>query len=88
MSDEAATYRPEFEWIAETLREAGRRVYCVHPGDLMTTDDAVLIPVDGAPERVDVIPIGSSNSSTLREREGFRLDLRRRGGRARGAHAA
>lgn len=55
VSDEAATYRPEFEWLAETLREAGRRVYCVKPEDLMTTDDAVLIPVDGAPEKIDVI---------------------------------
>lgn len=55
VSDEAATYRPEFEWLAETLRESGRRVYCTKPEDLMPTDDAVLIPVEGVPEKIDVI---------------------------------
>ena len=55
VSDEAATYRPEFEWLAETLRERGHPVYCVHPADLMPMDDAVCIPVDGAPLRIHVI---------------------------------
>lgn len=55
VSDEAATYRPEFEWISEKLREEGRSVHCVHPADLMPTDDAVCIPVDGVPRKIDVI---------------------------------
>ncbi len=55
VSDEAATYRPEFDWLAETLRERGHPVYCVHPADLMPMDDAVCIPVDGAPLRIHVI---------------------------------
>jgi hypothetical protein len=55
VSDEAATYRPEFEYLAEKLRLAGHRVHCVHPSELMPLGDALFVPVNGAPERVDVI---------------------------------
>ena len=55
ISDEAATYRPEFEWLAANLRSSGRRVYCVQPGELMPIGGLVSIPVNGTPERVDVI---------------------------------
>jgi len=55
VSEEGATYRPEFEWLAEKLRAAGRRVHCVAPGELMPLGDGLHIPVAGAPQRVDVI---------------------------------
>ncbi|MDR2512836.1 MAG: hypothetical protein LBD01_03455 [Puniceicoccales bacterium] len=55
ISDEASTYRPEFEWLAARLRAASRRVHCVHPGELMPIGGTVSIPVNGTPERVDVI---------------------------------
>ncbi|MDR3229648.1 MAG: hypothetical protein LBT53_09670 [Puniceicoccales bacterium] len=55
VSDEAATYRPEFVWLAEKLRAQGRRVHCVHPSELMPLGGGIFIPVDGAPQRVDVI---------------------------------
>ncbi|MDR2844463.1 MAG: hypothetical protein LBV28_00010 [Puniceicoccales bacterium] len=55
VSDEAATYRPEFDWLAETLRERGHRVHCVHPADLMPLGEDICIPIEGTPVRVDVI---------------------------------
>lgn len=55
ISDEAATYRPEFEWLAEQLRAQGRRVHCAHPADLMPLGPGIFIPVNGNPERVAVI---------------------------------
>ena len=35
VSDEAAVYRPELEWLAEQLRERGRRVFCLRPEELI-----------------------------------------------------
>ncbi|MDR2863284.1 MAG: hypothetical protein LBV54_05360, partial [Puniceicoccales bacterium] len=55
VSDEAETYRPEFEWLAAILRAQGHRVYCLQPADLMPLPDGIFIPVDGTPVRVDVI---------------------------------
>lgn len=55
ISDEAATYRPEFEWLAQTLRTQGHRVHCAHPADLMPLGNTLTIPLDGIPARVDVI---------------------------------
>ncbi len=55
VSDEAKTYRPEFEWLAAELRQRGKRVYCVHPDELMPLGKAICVPVEGNPERVDVL---------------------------------
>jgi hypothetical protein len=55
VSDEAATYRPEMEWLAARLQEQGRRVYCVHPNDLFPLGTSVCLDQDGSPEHVDVI---------------------------------
>lgn len=51
VSDEAATYRPEFDFLAETLRARGRRVRAAHPDELTVREDG--IAHDG--ERIDVI---------------------------------
>jgi hypothetical protein len=55
VSDEAATYRPEFEWLAATLRARGHAVHTAAPEDLMPLGGGIFIPVDGNPERVDII---------------------------------
>lgn len=55
VSDEAATYRPEMDWVAAELQRQGRRVYCVHPNELFPLGSTVCIDLDGSPERVDVV---------------------------------
>ena len=55
VSDEAATYRPEMEWIAQELRALGRKVYVYHTDDVMPLGDTICVPMDGEPQQVDVI---------------------------------
>jgi len=55
VSDESATYRPEFEWLAEMLRARGRDVWVAHPADIMALGDDVCIPIEGAPRKVDIV---------------------------------
>ena len=55
VSDEAATYRPEMEWLASQLRQLGRRVHVFHPDDVMPLGDDICVGIDGDPQRVDVI---------------------------------
>jgi hypothetical protein len=55
VSDEATTYRPEMEWLADKLQQSGKRVYCLHPGDLFPVGDALCADIDGNPEEMDVI---------------------------------
>lgn len=55
VSDEAATYRPEMEWIAEQLRANGRRVHVHHTDDVMPLADMICVPTEGEPQEVDVI---------------------------------
>ncbi len=55
VSDEAAVYRPELEWLAEQLRERGRRVFCLRPEELIPLGGGIFFDVDGTPEKIDVI---------------------------------
>jgi hypothetical protein len=55
VSDEAATYRPEMEWLATQLRLKGRRVHVFHPDDVMPLGDEICVGIDGDPQKVDVI---------------------------------
>jgi len=55
VSDEAATYRPEMQWIAQQLQIAGQRVFCMRPDDLFPLGGALFFDVDGNPEKIDVI---------------------------------
>lgn len=55
VSDEAATYRPEMEWIGSQLRQRGRRVHVFHPNDVMPLGDKICVGIDGDPQQVDVI---------------------------------
>ncbi|MEO6246178.1 MAG: hypothetical protein ABIQ12_12160 [Opitutaceae bacterium] len=55
VSDEAATYRPEMEWLAHQLQLQGRRVFCVKPEDLFPLENALFVDIEGNPEKIDVI---------------------------------
>jgi len=55
VSDEAATYLPEFTWIAARLRERGHRVHVLHPTEIMPLGHTLCAPVDGNPEQIDVL---------------------------------
>lgn len=55
VSDEASTYRPEMEWLAARLQAMGKRVYCLHPGDLFPLGQAICADIDGDPEELDIV---------------------------------
>ena len=55
VSDEAATYRPEMEWLAQELRLRGRRVSVHHPDDVIPLGDLIYVELDGEPQQVDVM---------------------------------
>ena len=55
VSDEAATYRPEMEWLAAQLRHLGRRVYVFHPDQLSVQASACYVQLQGDSQVVDVI---------------------------------
>ena len=55
VSDEAATYRPEMEWLAQQLQLAGKRVHCVHPDDLFPLGSGLCFDIEGNPEKIDIV---------------------------------
>jgi hypothetical protein len=55
VSDEAATYRPEMQWLAEQLQRAGRRVFCMKPEHVFPLGSELFFDVEGTPEKIDVI---------------------------------
>ncbi|MDB6168361.1 MAG: hypothetical protein JWM88_1225 [Verrucomicrobia bacterium] len=55
VSDEAATYRPEMQWLAHQLQLQGRRVFCVAPEDLFPLGPQLCVDIEGNPEKIDVI---------------------------------
>jgi hypothetical protein len=55
VSDEAATYRPEMEWLARQLQLQGKRVFCLRPEDIFPLENALFFDVEGNPEKIDVI---------------------------------
>jgi hypothetical protein len=55
VSDEAATYRPELEWLAAQQQRRGRRVFCMRPEDVFPLGGELFFDVDGTPEKIDVI---------------------------------
>lgn len=55
VSDEAATYRPEMEWLAEQLQMEGKRVFCLGTDDIFPLGSSLCFDVDGNPEKIDVI---------------------------------
>jgi hypothetical protein len=55
VSDEAATYRPEMEWLAHQLQLQGKRVFCMRPEDIFPLENSLFFDADGNPEKIDVI---------------------------------
>lgn len=55
VSEEAAVYRPEMEWLAEQLRAKGKRVFCLGPADLIPLGGGIFFDMEGNPEKIDVI---------------------------------
>jgi hypothetical protein len=55
VSDEAATYRPEMQWLALQLQWLGKRVFCMRPEDIFPLEDSLCFDVDGNPEKIDVL---------------------------------
>lgn len=55
VSDEAATYRPEMQWLAEQLQCRGHRVFCLEPDDIFPLGSALCFDIDGNPEKIDVV---------------------------------
>jgi hypothetical protein len=55
VSDEAATYRPEMQWLAEQQQRLGRRVFCMRPEDVFPLGGEMFFDVEGTPEKIDII---------------------------------
>ena len=55
VSDEAATYRPEMEWLATQLQLLGHRVFCLRPDQLFPLGSGLFFDVEGNPEKIDII---------------------------------
>ncbi len=55
VSDEAATYRPEMEWLAHQLQLLGKRVFCMKPEDIFPLENALFFDAEGNPEKIDVL---------------------------------
>jgi hypothetical protein len=55
VSEEAATYRPEMEWLAAQLQLQGKRVFCLAPEDIFPLGSTLCFDVEGNPEKIDVI---------------------------------
>jgi hypothetical protein len=55
VSEEAATYRPEMEWLAEQLQLLGKRVFCLSPDDIFPLGSSLCFDVEGNPEKIDII---------------------------------
>jgi len=55
VSDEAATYRPEMQWLAHELQLQGKRVFCLKPEDIFPLENSLFFDAEGNPEKIDVI---------------------------------
>jgi hypothetical protein len=55
VSDEAATYRPEMQWLAHQLQLQGKRVFCLHPEKIFPLGGSLFFDADGNPEKIDII---------------------------------
>jgi hypothetical protein len=55
VSDEATTYRPEMQWLAEQLQLQGKRVFCLDPDEVFPLGSALCFDVEGNPEKIDII---------------------------------
>ncbi|MDE3084287.1 MAG: hypothetical protein KGJ37_03580, partial [Verrucomicrobiota bacterium] len=55
VSDEAATYRPEMQWLAQELQRLGKRAFCLQPEEIFPLGGALFFDIEGNPEKIDII---------------------------------
>ena len=55
VSDEAATYRPEMQWLARQLQLLGKRVFCMAPEAIFPLGGELFFDVEGNPEKIDIL---------------------------------
>ncbi|HEX2854776.1 MAG TPA: hypothetical protein VHO24_16205 [Opitutaceae bacterium] len=55
VSDEAATYRPEMQWLAHQLQLQGKRVFCLKPEDIFPLESSLFFDAEGNPEKIDIL---------------------------------
>ncbi|NER48747.1 MAG: hypothetical protein F6J92_19035, partial [Symploca sp. SIO1A3] len=55
VSEEAGTYKPEMDWLAERLQRRGYRVYSKWVQEVFPLGGAVYFDEEGSPEKIDVI---------------------------------
>ena len=55
VSDEAATYRPEMQWLARQLQLIGKRVFCMAPEAIFPLGGELFFDVEGNPEKIDIL---------------------------------
>ena len=56
VSDEAATYRPEMEWLAAELHSHGKHeVRCLHPSEVIPLGNTLCLDHEGSPRQIDII---------------------------------
>ncbi len=55
VSEEAATYKPEMDWLAERLQLRGHRVYSLWTDEVFPLGGAIYFDIDGNPEKIDVV---------------------------------
>ena len=55
VSDESEEYREEMLWLAASLRDSGRPVFCTHPRDIRVDDEGILVEDESKTRRVDVV---------------------------------
>ena len=55
VSEEAATYKPEMDWLAERLQMRGHRVFSLWTDQVFPLGGAVYFDIDGNPEKIDIV---------------------------------
>lgn len=55
VSEEAGTYKPEMDWLAERLQRRGYRVYSLWVQEVFPLGGAVYFDVSGSPEKIDIV---------------------------------
>lgn len=55
ISDDAATYRPEFEWLSDQLLKEKKPLYCFHPDDIFLEDNKLKGRNQNKIETIDIV---------------------------------
>lgn len=55
VSEEAATYKPEMDWLADRLQLMGHRVFSLHTDEVFPLGSGLYFDIEGNPEKIDVV---------------------------------